>query len=832
MAKLSLDSNEYESGLNKAENKTSGLKSTISKLGIGAALGSMGKAALDVGMDFEKSMSQVAGTMGISADAIKAGDKSFESLSAAARKAGRTTQFSAAQGAEGLNYMALAGLNAEESIELLPKVLNLATAGSMGLAEASDMVTDGMSALGIELEYADGFLDQMAVTSQKSNTSISQLGQAMLTVGGTAKVLKGGTLEMNTALGILADAGTKGAEGGTALRNVILSLASPTDKASKELKKMGISVFDSKGEMRGLQDILMDLDKSLSSMTDEKKTQVLSKIFNKVDLKSINTLLDNSNERWTELQTNIEESAGATEAMAETVNANLSGALTSMGSALGDVGIAVYEKFKTPLTEAVQGLTKMVVNLVEAFESGKLDKILSLIGAALAGVVTQMVIMKTINIVSVISTFAITVIKAASMVKSFSGAMAILNTVMMANPIGLIIAAIAGLVAGFIYLWNTSEGFKNFWISAWNTIREFTSTAITAITNFFTVTIPNAIDNMITWFQQLPTRISEWLTNTINTVSTWATNMFNKAVETGQNFINGITEFFSNLPEKVGFFIGESLTKTALWAIDMWNKSKETGKNFINGVSEFFATLPGKIKTWFDDVIAKTTDWATNMWNKAKQAGSDFLSAIGTFFNQLPGKIWNWLVQTYNKVTTFAGNLARKGFDAGKNFATNIINAIKNLPSQFYSIGSDIVRGVWNGIVGMGSWITSKVKGFFKGIADGAKSALGIHSPSRVFRDEVGQWIPKGVEVGIEREMPNLQRTVEQEFSNLANVDIESPQYNIQARQNDFFDKIQNLKVEVPLVMDGIEVARAIVEPFKEIEREYDQTHNIKFAYN
>lgn len=127
----------------------------------------------------------------------------------------------------------------------LPTVLNLASAGGMDLAAASDMVTDSMSALGIEAtqENLTKFGDQLAKTAQKSNTSVSQLGEAVLTVGGTAKTLAGGTTELNTLLGIIADNGVKGAEGGTALRNIMLSLQAPTDMAAKKMKALGLSVY-------------------------------------------------------------------------------------------------------------------------------------------------------------------------------------------------------------------------------------------------------------------------------------------------------------------------------------------------------------------------------------------------------------------------------------------------------------------------------------------------------------------------------------------------------------------------------------------------------------
>lgn len=212
MATIGIDSSEFNKGIEKAKGSTNNLAGFIKKVGIAAAVGKIGKASIDMGMTFEASMSQVAATMGMTKEEIEGGSDSFKLLEKAAKEAGATTQFSATESAEALNYLALAGYDAEGAVKMLPKVLNLAAAGGMDLASASDMVTDSMSALGIETKDADKFIDQMAKTSQKSNTNVAQLGEAILTVGGTAKVLKGGTAELNAQLGILADNGIKSAK--------------------------------------------------------------------------------------------------------------------------------------------------------------------------------------------------------------------------------------------------------------------------------------------------------------------------------------------------------------------------------------------------------------------------------------------------------------------------------------------------------------------------------------------------------------------------------------------------------------------------------------------
>ncbi|MGN0604827.1 MAG: phage tail tape measure protein, partial [Oscillospiraceae bacterium] len=322
-----------------------------------------------VGSGFETSMSQVAATMGITSAAAE-----FETLSNAAKEMGETTKFSASQAGEALNYLALAGYDAEKAVSALPTVLNVAAAGGMELAAASDMITDAMSALGLETNQMSDFSDKLAVTAQKSNTSVSQLGEAILTVGGTAKNLAGGVTEMNTVLGILADNGIKGAEGGTALRNIILSLTAPTSTAAEAIDGLGVAVSDNEGKMRGLQDIIYDLNTALGTMTDADKSQALSDIFNKVDLKSVNALLGTSAERFDELSGYIDNCSGAAADMAATMDDNLKGDLTIMQSALEGLGIAAYEKFQSPMRSAVQSVTEDIGTLSQSISGGELSE--------------------------------------------------------------------------------------------------------------------------------------------------------------------------------------------------------------------------------------------------------------------------------------------------------------------------------------------------------------------------------------------------------------------------------------------------------------------------
>ena len=859
-----IDNSGAEQGISKLSGiASSGLKGVTTVVaGTVTAIGGLGVAATKVGMSFEKSMSQVYATMGITAEEIANGSKEVQMLEQAAKDMGATTQFSAGQAGEALNYLALAGYDAEKAVATLPTILNLAAAGGMELGEASDMVTDAMSALGDKAGTAESFVDKLAKTSQKSNTSVAQLGQAILTVGGTAKVLSGGVDEMNTVLGILADNGIKGAEGGTALRNMILSLTAPTDTAADAIKSLGLNVLDANGNMRPLNDIFNDLNGTLSTMTQGEQTQVLNKIFNKVDLKSVNALLANSGERFDELSGYIANCDGAAADMAETMNDNLQGKMTILGSTLEGLGIQIYERLEGPLKTAADTAIESLGNIAESLSSGDLGGSIDKLAEAFGNMITKIAegvetwlpriitaltwllensntiatgiiaigtAMLTLKVANAI-TAVVNAFKAWKLAnEGVTAAQWLLNAAMSANPIGLIIAAVAGLVAGLIYLWNTNEGFRNACINAWNAIKEVAISVWGGICDFFTETIPNAWNSLVSWFEGIPSWFKSVWDSVLAVFQEWGTNIqlfFNETIPAA---IQNVIDWFNQLPYMIGSALGYALGSIIQWGVDTWNYLVTNVPIWIENVVKFFSELPGKIWTWLVNTFNNVVNWGSNMLNKAKEVGTNFINNIINWFKQLPGQISSWLSNTIAKVSEFATNLGNKARQAGSNMVNNIINAVKNLPSQMASIGSSIVQGVWNGITSMGSWLTSKVSSFFSGIVDGAKKALKINSPSKVFRDEVGKYMAQGVGVGFEDETKNVQKSMEKDLEYLvakmsATVDYETAitTARVVAHNNSFGNsgEIQNVNennvtIKVPVILEGKEVAE-VTAPYND----------------
>lgn len=378
-AKLSLDKSEFDRGLDDSESKakgfgsklTSGLGGAMKAIGAGmAAAGTamvgFGTKAVQTGIGFDSAMSQVAATMGVTTDEIA-------ELRDFAQEMGATTVFSATQSAQALNYMALAGYDAEKSMQMLPNVLNLAAAGGMDLARASDMVTDAESALGLKGQEVTAMVNQMARAASRSNTSVEQLGEAFLTIGGTATLMTNDTSRLATVLGILADNGIKGSEAGTHLRNMILKLSSPTKDGADAMAALGLQVFDAEGKMRDMQDIITDMNIAFADLTDQEKIKYISDMFNTRDVAAVNALLNTSVERWDQLGAEIAQAGEAADTMSKTQLDNLKGDVTLMKSAFEGLQIAVSDKLTPTIRKFTQLGSKGISNITMAFKKNGLN---------------------------------------------------------------------------------------------------------------------------------------------------------------------------------------------------------------------------------------------------------------------------------------------------------------------------------------------------------------------------------------------------------------------------------------------------------------------------
>lgn len=372
-------------------------------------------------------------------------------------------------------------------------------------------------------------------------------------------------------------------------------------------------------------------------------------------------------------------------------------------------------------------------------------------------------------IIAVASAFGIfkTALAIQGTITGLIGSFTKLTAVMSANPILLIVSAIAGLVAGFIYLWNTSESFRNFWLGLWNGIKTVfenvvngISTGINNVIKFFTETIPTGISNGIN-------QVKTFILNGINGIITFFTT-------TIPTFIASVIGFIAKLPYYIGYAIGyvAGLIANGIMAIYEFFTVKipEIIANIINWIAQ----LPGKIWEFITNIADNVSQGLSNIWEGIKTTISniwefitvripEIIDNIVNWIAQLPGRIWTWLVNTLTKFGTWLGNMKTKAIDGIKKVGENIVNGFKELPNKIKDIGLNIVKGLWNGIKGAGNWIKDKIKDFGKGIMDGFKKTFGIHSPSKEFAI-IGNYNMLGLEKGMEDMQPEIQKTIDGMF--------------------------------------------------------------------
>lgn len=746
-------------------------------LPVTAGVTALGTASVTTAANFESSMSQVQATMGITKDAMSTVNgqsvNTMDTLSKLAKKMGAETAFSASECAEALNYLALAGYDTQQMCDTLPTVLNLAAAGDIALADASDMVTDAMSALGMGVDEAETMVDQMAKTASTTNTSVAQLGEGILTIGATAKSIKGGTAELNTELGILANNGIKGAEGGTHLRNIILSLQNPTDKAAAQMEALGLSVYDSEGNMRSMNDILGDLNKSMDGMTSAEKSNIISTIFNKTDLSSVNALLANTGETWDSLQKSITDSGGAAQQMADTQLDNLQGQITILKSALEGLAIS-FGELLMPAIKQIVGWVQKFVDWMNGMNDGtkKVIMTVALLAAALGPVL--IVIGKVISAVGTIMTV---VPKIAGVINTVKGAFAALNTTMLANPITLIIAAIAALVAAFIYLWNNCDGFRQFWIDLWENVKQTAVTVWNAIKEFFAQvweaiktifsTVFEVIKTLVTTYFNLYKTIIQTVFNTVKTVITTIWESIKGVFTTVFNVIKTLVTTYFNIYKTI---IQTVLTIIQMVITTVWNTIKTVITTVLNAIKTIFSTVWNAIKTIISAVVGAIKGLITGNFTAVKNSITTIMntikSTISTIWNTIKSTISTVLGAIKGAVTSVFSGIV----NAVKSAMVNVLNAVKSgfanvknhitgLASQAFTWGRDLVMGIVNGIRSC----IGAVADAASSVASKIRSFLHFSVPDEGPLTDYESWMPDfmdGLAKGIEKSRGMIQKAV------------------------------------------------------------------------
>lgn len=764
--KIGADTSELESGVDKTKGLVGGIGSAVGSglkvvgAAVGAAtaaVGAFGASSVEVGKTFDSSMSQVAATMGFTVDQLNASETELANMTEAERTAaqeaqssfgqlrdyaqqmGATTAFSATQAADALNYMALAGYDTQQSMSMLPNVLNLAAAGDMELARASDMVTDAATALGFTLEDGSAdiertteLVDMMAKASSKSNTSVSGLGDAILTIGGTAKNMAGGTLELTTALGVLADNGIKGSEAGTHLRNAILSLSAPTDNAAAMLESLGIKTKDAEGNLLPIQAIMGQLGASLDGLGTAERAEVISTIFNKTDIAAVNALLDTTDDRWIELGEAIDDSKGAAEAMANTQLDNLAGDITLFKSALEGAQILVSDALTPSLREFVQFGTQGLTRVSDAFKADGLTGAMEAFGDVLSDGL-NMVIEKLPEFLD--AGMQLLGALGQGIMDNLPMILDAAQQILMQLATG-ILTALPSLVDGALQI---LMALGQFLIENGPTLIPMIVNVVMQIVQMLADNAPLLVTGAIELLTGLALALVENIPTLIPAIIELVTQVGLALLENLPILLQAVIDINIALVQAIIENMPVIIEAVLQVLVAVLNMLLQYGAQFVQFVVTNGAQILQNLVTWLSQVPVKLAYYAG-------YAIGEFMR----FFLELPGKLQQIWTNVINAIVNFGNNMKNKAIAAAKGFTTSLINGVKDLPNRFREIGSNIVNGIWNGISSGWNWLTSKVSELANSLLQGVKDALGISSPSKEFA-WVGKMVDEGFAKGIDK---------------------------------------------------------------------------------
>lgn len=406
-------------------------------------------------------------------------------------------------------------------------------------------------------------------------------------------------------------------------------------------------------------------------------------------------------------------------------------------SQLQELGRTLQTDVLAPILDEILPTVKDAVNF---FIDNK-DAIITGLAGIAAGITTITVVQKIQGMVEAFKEWKLAT-------DGMTISQRLLNAAQLSSPVGLVLGLIAGLVAGIVVLWNTNEGFRDAVMNVWQDVQDFVGNAVQAIGDFFA--------NLGTTISQLPQMFSDWLNNVIATVTEWVSNMAAQAASAGSQFVGNVVDFVQNLPYNLGYLLSTVIGTVISWVEQMASNAASAGSQFVANAINFIQNLPANVASFLSSVISNVVGWVSNMASNASRAGSQFLSNAINFVSQLPGRIASFLSNVISNLGSWAGQMASRGAEGAANMFNAVVNGLASLPGRVLSIGSDIVRGIWDGISGAAGWLGDQVRNFASGILDGMKSALGIHSPSRLFRDQVGKDIARGIGVGFTDEMGSV----------------------------------------------------------------------------
>lgn len=745
----------------------------------------MGVAAAKIGGDFESQMSRVKAISG-------ATGKSFDLLRQQAVDLGAKTAFSAKESAAGMENLASAGFDATEIMQAMPGLLDLAAVSGGDVALASENAATALRGFGLDASQAGHVADVFARAAADTNAEVGDMGEAMKYIAPVANSMGLSIEEVSAAIGIMSDAGIKGSQAGTSLRGALSRLAKPTDMMQAKMDELGLSFYDSEGKMKPLKDQIGMLKDAFKGLTPEQQQNALVTLYGQESLSGMMALIDKGPDKLGSLTKSLKDSDGAADKMARTMQDNMNSSLEQMMGALESAAIVIQKviaPYVRKFADTVAGLVEKFVSAPEPVQ--KLVVVLGLIAAAIgpALLIIGTTILKLQQFRVALMILKSDIPKLGKALSAVGGAFKSFFGLLVANPIILVVVAIAALVAGFIYLWNTSEDFRNFWIGLWENIKKAVDSAIKGIQSGWNAT-------------------KKWFSDLWNGIKNGAKGLWNDtiqgakdAVDSVKNTWNGIKDWFSSLWKGTTSGLSsawDSVTTTLAPFV-------ETIKSIFQPMLEFFTGLWSQVSTIFGAAweLIKTVVMGPVLL---------LIDLVTGNFTQLKVDaimLWNTLCQSIQTIVTTFVQVIVGYYTALHDTAINIWNSIVST-----------IQSLWSSFT---TWITTTTKAIIDGIVNGWNS---FKQGTIALWNATVNWIKttwNNFKQWIKTTTDNLVNGVKQGWENLkqGTVDIFNGLVNgaKQAWQN-LKDSVDNVVQSVRNIFDTLrninllDIGKAIIDGF------------------
>ena len=690
--------------LQSAGDKISGVGQKL--LPVTAGVTALGTIAVKTGADFDAAMSKVAAVSG-------ATGSEMDALREKAREMGSKTKFSASEAAEAMNYMAMAGWKTNDMLSGIEGIMNLAAASGEDLASTSDIVTDALTAFGLSASDSGHFADILAAASSNANTNVSMMGETFKYAAPVLGSLGYSAEDSAIAIGLMANAGIKSSQAGTALRSAITNLAKPTDTVASAMEQYGISLTDSSGKMYSLRELMEQLRQKLGGLSEAEQAQAAASLFGKEAMSGMLAIINGSPADFEKLSNAIDTCSdtvdgynGTTEKMAAVMQDNLAGQVTILKSQLEELAISFSDILMPTIRSIVSRIQELVdkLNQLDPQTKETIAKI-ALIAAALGPMLV--VLGKTISSVGTVFSAVSKLPALFSAVQSGIGAITGALGVSL-GPLLAIIAAVAALVAAFVHLWKTNDEFKSNIIAIWEQIKS----TFTGLTQGITDRL-NALGFDFESFTDVLKAAWDGLCNLLAPI-------FEGVFQNISNIFSGFADIFLNsLDVLIGLFTGDwEQCWDGIKGIftSIWDFIVNTFRNIMNTLKGIADAVLGWFGTSWNEVWTSIKTFFVNTWNSIASFFTGIVTGIRDFFVNT----WTTISTTFTGIVTNIQNVATTVFTTIKDFITGIFTAIYDFLSPLLEAFRYLFETIFQAIqilIGMAmDWISEKISAIWNGI--------------------------------------------------------------------------------------------------------------------